>query len=76
MSEGHQYRMKAASFPARGAAGSRTLRDRAEECRVLAESFRPEARQKLLKLAAEYDHLAMKAAAWELSDLEKSADAK
>src|SRR5215471_12579764 len=50
---------------------SQTLRDRAEECRALAESFRHEApRQKLLKVAADYDRMAMQAAAWELSDLE------
>jgi hypothetical protein len=46
---------------------SKTYRDRAEECRTLAKMLRrEEPRSKVLKVAEEYDQLAMQAAFYEL----------
>ena len=51
---------------------SQRLRDRAVECRALAELFRAQAaRNHLLEIAADYDHLSMKAAALELADADR-----
>ena len=47
---------------------SRRYLARAEECRKIAKSFHDEETQlKLLRLAADYDWMAMRAAAFELS---------
>jgi hypothetical protein len=51
---------------------SQRLRERAVECRSLAELFRARAaRNHLLEIAADYDHLSMKAAALELVDADR-----
>ena len=51
---------------------SQRLHDRAEECRSMAELFHAhEKRNRLLKVAADYDHLSMKAAALELVDADR-----
>ena len=51
---------------------SQRLHDRAEECRSMAELFlAQEKRNRLLQIAADYDHLSMKAAALELVDADR-----
>jgi hypothetical protein len=51
---------------------SQRLDDRAEECRSTAELFHAqEKRNRLLQVAADYDHLSMKAAALELVDADR-----
>jgi hypothetical protein len=51
---------------------SQRLHDRAEECRSTAELFHAqEKRNRLLQVAADYDHLSMKAAALELVDADR-----
>ena len=48
--------------------GSRKLLDRANECRELATKFRnTETRERMLKVAANYEQMAMKSAARELA---------
>jgi hypothetical protein len=55
---------------------SQRLRDCAEECRSMAELFHAqEARNHLLQIAADYDHLSMKAAARELADADGNPSA-
>jgi hypothetical protein len=52
---------------------SRRYRDRAEECRRIAETFHNgETQLKLLRIAADYDWMAMRAAAFELQQAEGS----
>ena len=52
---------------------SRRYRARAEECRRIAESFHDgETQLKLLRIAADYDWMAMRAAAFELQQAEGS----
>jgi chromatin segregation and condensation protein Rec8/ScpA/Scc1 (kleisin family) len=51
---------------------SRVFRDRADECRELAELFRAEkAREHLLKVAADYESMADRAAIFELQDADR-----
>jgi hypothetical protein len=51
---------------------SQRLHDRAAECRSMAELFlAQEKRNRLLQIAADYDHLSMKAAALELVDADR-----
>jgi hypothetical protein len=51
---------------------SARLRKRAQECRSLAELFHAQAaRNHLLEIAADYDHLSMKAAAIELVEADR-----
>ena len=53
---------------------SRVFRDRADECRELAELFRAEkAREHLLKVAADYESMADKAAIFELQDADRES---
>ena len=53
---------------------SRVFRDRADECRDLAELFRAEkAREHLLKVAADYESMADKAAIFELQDADRES---
>jgi len=53
---------------------SRLFRDRAEECRTLAELFRAEkTREHLLKVAADYESMADKAAMFELQDADRES---
>jgi hypothetical protein len=53
---------------------SRVFRDRAEECRTLADLFRTEkAREHLLKVAADYESMADKAAIFELQDADRES---
>ena len=53
---------------------SRVFRDRAKECRALAELFRAEkAREHLLKVAADYEKMADKAAIFELQDADRQS---
>jgi hypothetical protein len=50
---------------------SRAYRDRAEECRAIAKSLHgEETEKKLLKIAEEYDRMAMQAAAIEMQQAE------
>ena len=52
---------------------SRRYRARAEECRRIAKSFHDgETQLKLLRIAADYDWMAMRAAAFELQQAEGS----
>jgi hypothetical protein len=58
--------------PALRVPDSQRLRDRAKECRSIAELFHAqEMRNRLLQIAADYDHLSMKAAARELVDADR-----
>jgi hypothetical protein len=53
---------------------SRRYRTRAEECRKLAESLHgAETQLKLLRIAADYDWMAMRAAAFELQQADELA---
>ena len=53
---------------------SRVFRERAEECRALAELFQAEkAREHLLKVAADYKSMADKAAIFELQDADRES---
>ena len=53
---------------------SRIFRDRAEECRSIAELFRSEkTREHLLKVAADYENMADQAAIFELQDADREA---
>jgi hypothetical protein len=53
---------------------SRIFRDRAEECRTMAELFRSEkTREHLLKVAADYENMADQAAIFELQDADREA---
>jgi len=53
---------------------SRVFRDRAEECRTMAELFRGEkTREHLLKVADDYERMADQAAMFELEDAERAA---
>ena len=53
---------------------SKIFRDRAEECRTLAELFHGEkTRALLLKVAAEYERMADQAAMLELQDADREA---
>ena len=56
---------------------SMTYRNRAEECRVIAQGLHgSETRQKLLKIAEEYERMAERAAAFELRQAELDDAAK
>ena len=51
---------------------SRVWRDRAEECRTLGETFRNKVtRDRMLRVARDYDRMAVRAAARELADAER-----
>ncbi len=53
---------------------SRVFRDRAEECRELVELFRADkAREHLLRVAADYESMADKAAIFELQDADRES---
>jgi hypothetical protein len=53
---------------------SRVFRNRAEECRTIAELFRAEkTREHLLKVAADYESMADKAAIFELQDADSES---
>jgi hypothetical protein len=50
---------------------SKVYRDRAEECRSIAERYHGfDTREKLLNIAREFDHMAMQAAGLELQQAE------
>jgi hypothetical protein len=54
---------------------SRVFRDRAGECRTMAELFRSEkTREHLLKVAADYENMSDQAAMFELQDADREAD--
>jgi hypothetical protein len=53
---------------------SRIFRDRAGECRTMAELFRSEkTREHLLKVAADYQNMSDQAAIFELQDADREA---
>ena len=53
---------------------SRIFRDRAGECRTMAELFRSDkTREHLLKVAADYESMADQAAIFELQDADREA---
>ena len=53
---------------------SRVFRDRAKEFRTMAELFRSEkTREHLLKVAAEYESMADRAAMFELEDADRAS---
>jgi|GEM_PF-6190826 len=53
---------------------SRVFRDRADECRTLAELFRADkTREHLLRVAADYETMADKAAIFELQDADRES---